>query len=212
MRDWLLKDLRETLSGAKARFKTRYSDDELTRGWMISREEQMKFKTRAPKGLKFLSHFRPPGDAVTRVTAAQIPGSDKEKVAPVVVRFVDELRRRYPNVSASTYRGHGGGSFNGKGYSLDLFITKGGRDDRGFYKPQDAVTLLRAVGEAAKAVGLEWWVLYNDFSVANVINRETGVTRVLFVGAPTGGGKAINWHGPHPLILHFHLDLGVAGK
>lgn len=214
IRDWLLQNHQDTLRGAAARFGKRYSAESLTRAWMISQEEQMKFQTLAPKGIRFLKNFRPPSTTVQRVTSPLIPGSDKEQVAPVVVRFVEELRRRYPGVSASTYRGHGGGSFNGKGYSLDLFIdSKSPRDERGFYKPQDAVALARAVGEAARAVNLEWWLIYNDFSVANVINREAGVTRVIYVGAPVKEGKGIriNWHGPHPLILHFHLDLGVVG-
>ena len=68
------------------------------------------------------------------------------------------------------------------------------------------MALLRGVHQAARAVGAEWRVLYNDYSVARVINQETGARRVGFAGGafPSGG---LNWHGPHPLILHFHLDL-----
>jgi hypothetical protein len=205
LRDWLLEGHRATLTGASARFKNRYPESAITRAWMISVEQQMQFQLDSGS-LKSLRGFSPPSAPVVRTASPLVGGSDKEKVAPVVVRFVRELQQRFPTFSADTYRGHGGGAFAGQGYSLDLYL-KSGRDERGFFKPKAAVEFLRAVGAAAQAAGLEWRVLYNDFSVANVINRETGVQRVFFIGSANASG--LNWHGPHPLILHFHLDLGV---
>jgi hypothetical protein len=208
-RVWLLQDHRDTLEGARARYGNKVPPEAISRGWMISREEQMKFQTLSSKSLKPLRGFNPPSRPVERVSAEKlIPGSKQEPVAPVVVRFVEELRRRHPHFDTWTYPRHGGGSFSGKGYSIDLGLPDpGDRDDRGFYKPDNAVKLMRAVGEAARAVNAEWRILYNDFSVANVVNRETGIERVGFIGHVSRDKKNIIWHGPAPLILHFHLDL-----
>jgi hypothetical protein len=68
------------------------------------------------------------------------------------------------------------------------------------------VALLRAVHQAARTVGAEWWVLHNDYAVACVINQETGARRVAFIGNARPG-EDLNWHRPYPLLLHFHLDL-----
>ena len=73
--------------------------------------------------------------------------------------------------------------------------------------PQEAVKFLLALNQAAKAASAEWRVLYNDFSVAEAVNKETGEKHVAFMGTDTGGGTNLNWHGPAPLILHFHLDI-----
>jgi hypothetical protein len=206
IRDWLLRDHRDTLQGARGRYGKKFTTEAISRAWMISREEQMKFQTLSSKSLKPLRGFKPPSAPVERVSTKLIPGSDEEPVAPLVVRFVGELRRLYPGFTLWTYSNHGGGSFNGKGYSIDLDL-KHSRDDRGFYRPDDGVKFLRAVGEAARAVNAEWRILYNDFSVADAINRETGIERVGFMGKVRTGNRNLNWHGPAPLILHFHLDL-----
>ncbi len=137
-----------------------------------------------------------------------VAGSNEDPLAPEVIRFVAELKRLYRGFSASTYRNHGGGKFNNRGYSVDLFLNSP-LDERGFYRVADATFFLRKVHEAARAAGVEWRAIYNDFSVANVINQETGAKRVIFVGTHRGRPRAdnLNWHGPSPLILHFHLDL-----
>ena len=54
-------------------------------------------------------------------------------------------------------------------------------------------------------------MICNDFSVADAMNCETGRSNVIFVGT-TRKDKSkrvvgLNWHGPDPLMLHFHLDL-----
>jgi hypothetical protein len=207
--EWLLQDYQDTLEGARHRFKKYPGDDSIGRGWMISRQDQMKFQTSSSAGVKPLRNFQPPTDSIALVSNNVINGSDQAPVAPIVVRLVEELRRRYRGVSASTYPKHGGGKFDNRGYSIDLWLK--GLDDRGFYPPGEAVKFLRALHEAAMATNAEWRVIYNDFSVADTINRETGQEHVIFVGkARQDKNKKItglNWHGPHPLILHFHLDL-----
>jgi hypothetical protein len=204
--DWLERDLTATLSGAQKRWggKT-YGMPEIIRAWQISREQQMDFETleRSPYLPKT---FRPPSDSVRRVADPVIEGSDKEPVALLTVEFVKELRRRYPQVRVDTYRNHGGGAFVGRGFSIDLWLKNSPKDERGFWQLKDSLALLREVHQAARAVGAEWRVLYNDYSVARVINQETGARRVGFIGNTFPGG-GLNWHGPHPLILHFHLDL-----
>jgi hypothetical protein len=218
MSEWLFRDYQETLEGARKRFgkkfgKGAYSREAVGRAWMVSREQNMRFQAGSP-GVKPLGKLAPPVDAVTLVTSASIEGSDKAPVAPLLVRFVAELRRRYVGtLSVSNYRGHGGGAFTGRGYSLDLFIA--GRDARGFYKKEDALRLLGAVHEAAAAVGAEFRVIYNDFDVADAFNRSRGKQHVIFMGTTRKTQKRVtglNWHGPAPLILHFHLDLTPRAK
>jgi hypothetical protein len=203
--DGLAKDYEVVLAGARKRYGQKYSSQMIIRAWQITREQQMDFATleRSPYLPKT---FAPPAGAVQLVSDKDIGGSDKAPVAPLVVAFVKKLRQIYRDARADTYANHGGGAFAGRGFSIDLWLDNSPRDARGFWRPEDAVALLRAVHQAAHAVGAEWRVLYNDYSVARIINRETGARRVGFVaGAFPNGG--LNWHGPHPLILHFHLDL-----
>ena len=215
IRDWLLKDCQDTLDGARRRWKDKRGSGRLavktiTRAWMISRQEQMRFKTASASKLKPLRNFAPPPQLVALVADPLIRDSKKAPVAPIMVQFVKELRRRFGEpLDVSNYRGHGGGKFRDRGYSLDLFLKKS--DRRGFYPHQDAMALLRAVNEAARAVQAQWRAIYNDFEVADAINRETGQINVIFAGTVRRDENkrvtGLNWHGPNPLILHFHLDL-----
>ena len=205
---WLAKDYEVVLAGAQKRpGLKKYGSQAILRAWQVSREQQMDFETleRSP----YLPRtFNPPAGPVQLVSAREVNGSDKNPVAPLVVAFMRKLLQLYPQARADTYPNHGGGLFRGRGFSIDLWldVKPTPRDARGFWRPDDAVALLRAVHQAARAVGAEWRALYNDYSVARVINQETGARRVGFVGGAFPGG-GLNWHGPHPLILHFHLDL-----
>lgn len=211
--DWLAKDHADTIVGARQRFgkrfgSGRFTEEAITKAWMISRRDQMDFQL--ARGIASLGNLAPPKTAVTLVSNPIIDGSNVAPVAPIMVRFTEELRRRYGRqMTASNYRGHGGGSFNNRGHSLDLYIA--GSDDRGFFPRNDAIAFLRAVHAAAGAVGAEWRVIYNDFAVADAINREFGRQHVIFVGTVRRDQAkrvtGLNWHGPAPLIVHFHLDL-----
>jgi hypothetical protein len=212
MKQWLLQDYADTLTGARQRWKKlygkgRFSVANLSRAWMVSREATMKFQGGFP-GVKALAGFAPPAAPVQLVSSPLVEESNLAPVAPLTVQFAKELKQRYPGVRASNYRGHGGGSFNDRGFSLDLFLK--GLDARGFYQPTEAIRLLHAVHDAAVAVGAEWRVIYNDYDVANAVNRGLGRQHVIFMGTTRKSGKRVsglNWHGPDPLILHFHLDL-----
>jgi hypothetical protein len=204
--DWLAKNYEVTLAGAQKRWGgKKYGTPAIIRAWQISREQQMDFATmeRSPYLPKT---FRPPAGHAQLVSTKLVGESDKYPVAPLVVAFTQKLLQIHPRVRADTYRNHGGGAFYRRGFSIDLWLDQSPKDARGFWRHEDAVALLRAVHQAARAFGAEWRVLYNDYSVARVINQETGARRVGFVGGAFPGG-GLNWHGPHPLILHFHLDL-----
>jgi len=230
---WLAEDLRLTMEGARGRFggswiqamsrettpqaqQAVYQDrlNRVNRAWEISRREEIDFLTSGAPGVSALANFRPPAAEAQRQVTPLIPGSDHDPIAPEVIRFVQELRRRDRDFSVWTYAGHGGGPFHNRGYSIDIGLGSR-RDNRGFYPPNDAVAFLRQVHEAARAAGVEWRAIYNDFSVADAINRETGARRVIFVGKPrtqrrrdgTTYSNNLNWHGPDPLIIHFHIDL-----
>jgi hypothetical protein len=216
MKAWLLQDHEDTVAGAKLRWRGRKVGADfwqrVSRAWMISREEQMRFQPNFP-GVASLGPFAPPSAKAALVSDPIVGGSNVAPVAPLTLRFARQLRQRYPGVSVSNYRGHGGGSFLNRGYSLDIFIP--GRDARGFYKKEDAIRLLRAVHAAAGAVQARWRVIYNDFSVADAVNRQLGRKHVIFVGSTRKNNAKVvtglNWHGPDPLILHFHLDLAPMG-
>ncbi len=210
----LLQDYRDTLEGARARWGKRYGKAPLTveaigRAWMISRQEETRFLYSSALNVNRLQNFAPPHERIALIQHPLVQSSDRAPVAPVVGGFVEELHRRYPGMTADNYSGHGGGAFSGRGHSLDLRIK--GRDSRGFYRPDDAVDFLRAVHEAAGAVNTQWRVIYNDSSVADTINRTTRQRNVIFIGTvrrdKSKRVKGLNWHGPDPLILHFHLDL-----
>lgn len=218
---WLLQDYQDTLEGARLRWKGNYNKGKYTveaigRAWVISRQENMKFQIFSLSGsIKPLLNFKPPAVSVTMVSSKLISGSSKALVAPITVKFVEELRQRYRKpFDVSNYRGHGGGSFLNRGYSLDLFLK--GLDERKFYPYKEAIEFLKAVKEAARAIQAEWRVIYNDFSVAKAINQETGRENVIFVGKAVKDKNnrviGLNWHGPDPLILHFHLDLAPSAS
>jgi hypothetical protein len=216
MTTWLFKDLADTLAGARLRWtKGQFTEAVIARGWAISRVENMRFQLASWAGLRSLGNMAPPKTPVTLTSNPIVKHSDVAPVAPLTIRFVQELKKRYTkSFSAQNYRGHGGGPFLNRGFSLDLYIS--GTDSRGFYPASEAIAFMRAVHQAAAAAGAEWRVLYNDFSVADVINRETKAQHILFMGVARYKDAAktkvagLNWHGPHPLILHFHIDLAPA--
>lgn len=109
--------------------------------------------------------------------------------------------------TASNYTGHGGGSFAGRGRSLDLTIPQRRAD--GFFDAAQAIAFALAIDRAASAIGVEWRVIYDDFSVARAVNERLGQRRIIEVANTTrnraGDITNINWHGP--LVNHFHLDL-----
>jgi hypothetical protein len=211
---WLLQDYGDTIAGAKKRWGKKFGTGKLTleaigRAWMISRRENLGFQM-GSRGVKPLGQIAPPPSAVTLVSSSLVDDSKTSPVAPLVVRFMEGLRARYQGVRAANYPGHGGGKFNGRGFSLDLYI--GALDERGFYPRDEAIRFLRQLHDAATAVGAQWRIIYNDFSVADVVNRALGRQHVIFMGKARKSGTTVtglNWHGPAPLILHFHLDLAI---
>jgi hypothetical protein len=213
MAQWLARDHQDTLTGARLRWrKGQYTASAISQAWLVSRREQMRFQLEWPAGLRALKAFAPPAQPVQLVTTSLIAHSDKAQVAPLLVGFVRELRTRFRTFDVWNYVGHGGGVFHNRGFSLDFGIP--GRDGRGFYPREQAIAFLRAVHLSAHRVGAEWRVLYNDFGVADALNRQTGVAHVFFMGTVRRSARkavqGLNWHGPHPLILHFHLDLAPA--
>lgn len=121
-----------------------------------------------------------------------------------VLLLIDAYGTRF---TASNYGDHGGGSFEGRGRSLDLTIPQRRAD--GFFDAAQAIAFALAIDRAASAVGVEWRVIYDDFSVARAVNERLGQRRIIEVANTsrnrTGDITNINWHGP--LVNHFHLDL-----
>jgi hypothetical protein len=189
----------------------------IARAWAVGRREQVDFRT-IPQTAAPLKSFAP---SYTPTEADEVPipaslkgGAADEKmppVAPEVAIFLTELERVLAAASppqtykAENYPGHGGGSWAGKGFSLDLYLPAR-KDSRGFWDRSAAISFLLNLNTTANSLGARWRVLYNDFSVAQAVNTATGSRNVEFMGDSSGN---LNWHGPDPLILHFHLDLEI---
>jgi hypothetical protein len=186
--------------------------ENVARAWAVGRREEVDFQT-IKQTASYLSKF---GPTYTPTTTVDIPAdiqSDKGMpgVAPEMADFLTALKCD-PNTAAfkaGNYRGHGGGSWAGKGFSVDLTLSAP-LDRRGFWQHGAATAFLMRIDATAKAQGARWRVLYNDFRVAEEVNAATGTRNVEFVG--DSSATSLNWHGPAPLILHFHLDLEIAQK
>jgi Domain of unknown function (DUF4157) len=196
--------------------------ESVKRAWMVGRREQVDFATIFPavpeRQLNFGVDFKAPD--VPEDERVPIPDHLKENVkgtypnvAPELVSFLERLQALEPRVKASNYRTHGSFGFvdrvtgKTKGFSVDLTLEgkDASADPRGFYLPAVAIRFLLHVDTASKPADAEWAVQYNDFSVAQEVNKQVGVRRVGFTGNIDKSGS-LNWHGPAPLKLHFHLD------
>jgi len=186
-----------------------------SRGWAVSRREEVDYITieKAP----YLKDFKPTyqvaaADLVQIPANLQEPGStNMPGVAPELADFLTQLAAdpNTPPFTAENYKGHGFLVWKGKGFSTDLRL-KGPHDARGFWRHSAAVLFLLSLDATAKKLGARWRVLYNDFGVLHEVNQTTTNRNVGFVGEPYEGD--INWHGPDPFILHFHLDLEIPQK
>ncbi|MEZ5863385.1 MAG: hypothetical protein R3D25_04675 [Geminicoccaceae bacterium] len=194
--------------------------ERLARGWAVGRREEVDFLT-IPQKTKDLANFVP-SYVPPATSLVDIPGTTgMAGVAPEFAAFLAQLTTdakadpAVPAFRADNRAGHGGGKvseprhFAGKGFSADIYI-QAPTDQRGFWQPRAAVAFLVQLDATAKAFGARWRVLYDDFRVAQAINEATGFRNVAFIGQ-SGGGR-INWHGPDPLLLHFHLDLEIPQK
>jgi hypothetical protein len=206
---FLEDEYRDTIIGARNRWAGKCRLDSVSRQWMHGVREQLDFITLGTGGRGLVAFAPPPrpagGDQLVDIEPPATTDGGA-KVQPVMNTFLRELRARAPGHRAYNYPSHGGGAFNARGYSIDIEL-RGGKDDRGFYPRPAAVRFLLAIDGAARAAGVEWRAIYNDYAVAAAVNQHLDRKRVIFVGHPRRGGRRIglNWHGP--LILHFHVDI-----
>jgi hypothetical protein len=186
--------------------------EDIGRAWAVGRREQVDFQT-IKQTASYLSKF---GPTYTPAATVDIPADIQAArgmpgVAPEMADFLTALKSdpKTSTFKASNYGGHGGGSWAGKGFSVDLTLLAP-LDQRGFWQHRAAVDFLMQLDATAKAQGARWRVLYNDFRVAEEVNAATGSRNVEFIGESSA--TSLNWHGPAPLILHFHLDLEIPQK
>ena len=200
------------------------SIEDFQMGWMIGQRNKALFYTTHQPASK-LQKFIAPKTAAQSSDLPEhfLPGwlAEKEqekpgtvpKIAPLLVRFLNKLAGRYPRFTAANRPAHGGGSWAGKGYSLDLMLparalAKSDDDAAGFYVRNEAVKFLRIVDDVINDLGAQSQVYYNDFAVAEEVNKQAKVINVDFKGNIKEGSSKFNWHGPNPLgNLHFHLDI-----
>jgi hypothetical protein len=192
----------------------------VARAWAVGRREQVDFLT-PPRQPSWLPNFAPSYNPPEQ-SRVDIPGTTG--MAGVAPEFADFLARlaadvkadpTVPSFRAENRAGHGGGKvseprhFAGKGFSADVYITAP-TDQRGFWQPKAAIAFLLQLDATATAFGARWHVLYDDFRVAQAVNAVAKSGKGGFMG--TSGGGQLNWHGPDPLILHFHLDMEIPQK
>lgn len=203
---------------ADARMFNAFADAKF--GWMVGRREQLDFETVVQHTTAPASGFAAPRDTPEGELMAIPPElggtSTMPGVAPEVIGFLRELQTLHSDFNVGNYAGHGSWKFTapnvgGKGshsmgFSIDITLPKAKTDARGFWEPSEAVDFLMKLDQAAGKAKAEWRVLYNDFTVAEEVNRRIGIRRVEFTGNIDKAGK-LNWHGPAPHKLHFHLDI-----
>src|SRR4030095_2412327 len=209
------KEIESEMSDVRCDVK-QWGRDQLERiafAWAVGRREEVDFLT-IPQTAKFLKDFAPTymvgeSEKVEIPSRLQQEENARKGVAPELADFLGRLATDpgTPPFTASNRPGHGGGSWAGRGFSTDIFINAS-IDKRGFWQHDIAVKFLLAVDAKAKAMGARWRVLYNDFGVAQEVNKATGALNVVFIGT-SRSNKGLNWHGPQDLILHFHLDLEI---
>jgi hypothetical protein len=192
----------------------------IARAWAVGRREQVDFQTVRQTAAWLPAGFAPsyqPADA----DLVPVPASLREKdadpnmpgIAPELATFLTEVERALAAANppqtfiADNYAGHGLGAWANKHFSIDLTLPQAGLDSRGFYRHAKAVSFLLTLNKVAVSMGATWRILYNDFSVAQEVNAATGSRNVEFIGESPS--KGLNWHGPDPLILHFHLDIEI---
>ena len=153
------------------------------------------------------------------------------KVAPILALLLNHLKvlasaSDPPLLFRADNRDSGAGTPHGSGYSVDVYLehemtkTKHGKNvtaiedmpasDERFYDAQTAIQFLLLIDSAAKEANARWHVIYNDFRVADAVNRHLGYERVTYKGLfryNKKGNPEMEWHGPAPLVLHFHLDV-----
>jgi hypothetical protein len=177
----------------------------LKHGWAVKSREKVDFDTLGRWGKYFGKDFKPTYE-IPEAARVDIPASLQEKdakpmpgIAPEVASFLTQLAGNpaTPAFTVANYGGHGLGVWFSKGFSVDLYLSSSNLDQRGFYPVPLAIQFLLTLDATAKAFGARWRVLYNDFRVADKVNKTTGLRNVGFV----------DWHGP--LVLHMHLDLEI---
>ncbi len=187
--------------------------EDVTHAWGVGRREQVDFDTREKN--PYLKDFAPTYKA-SAGDLVPVPGDTKGAMpglAPEMVDFLNAMKAKpaTPPFQAENYSPHGLGAWESAGFSVDLKLTDVPRDQRGFWRHNDAVQFLLQMDATAKSLGASWRVLYNDYRVAEEVNAATKTRNVAFTGNIDKGGN-LNWHGPEGLKLHFHLDLKIPRK
>ena len=102
--------------------------EDVAHAWAVGRREEVDFHTIAQKaaGLgKFAPSYNPSPQANVDIPSDIQSDKGMPGVTPETADFLTQLKAdpNTPAFKAGNYGGHGGGSFAGKGFSVDLFLS-----------------------------------------------------------------------------------------
>jgi hypothetical protein len=198
-------------------------DDTAARFLVLARNHA-EFEAFRQVGVKGFKIAGLPADVEPTVPATARPDlfeqdADSPGFAESMIKIMEAIQARYGHpVVAINYHGHAEanasfGSLDNVGkYSVDIDISRWAPvNSDGFYDHAGAVAFFMAVEAATGPGDFAWLAFYNDFAVAEEVNRRTGKYRIQFSGAggppnPTPDKKNSYHHGPAPFILHIHMN------
>jgi hypothetical protein len=160
-------------------------------------------------------------DTTQGVGLGTVPGgspSGATLIDPRIVPFLTDLHTRIPHVSYGTYAHHGSVGFAGRGLSIDMTLEGADRATATtprrnwaeqtasqWYTRGNVADLLLAIDAAAAATSVQFFAIYNDFSVARFGNMHLHNGNVGFAANIDAGGS-MNYHGGGEK-LHVHVDI-----
>lgn len=127
---------------------------------------------------------------------------------PISKRVSDVLESLSRKTGIPIFRvtNYSGSKWHDTGFSVDVRLSGKRDDETGFFNHEAAKRFLIGLNQEISVIeGARWRTMYNDFKLAKEVNEATGARHVDFSGSHRGG-RNLNWHGPAPLILHFHID------
>jgi hypothetical protein len=177
--------------------------------WLVSQRDAVESKKKAL--LEPHESLRPQRQVPEseRVPVYENAPAKLAKVAPEMREFLDAVTDRYPDISITSRRNHGGAAFKGAGFSVDITLPNSKKNERRYYDVGNVMNLLKAIEGAAVEMDARWRVLYDDAEVQHQFNASEKRGWVTSQAKAEFEKEKLNFHGPGELLLHLHLDVSL---